>query len=665
MTSLSPTTLTFEDVLRALGGPWTGTGNTLDQLVKRTGRVRSNLKRDLGKLVELGLVQGDADLGWTRSPQGSEALDAIDRANGFIPEAARPTWPLAKIEFNPDNPRKGVDDEPLRGLADSIVAAEGLLQPIVLYPIGASGARMLHAGERRVRACRLLEAEGRLPDALAAGLPFIERPASKAEALFIGLVENSQREDLTPFEDALALKAYKDETGLSARAIAFKLGRAREGSETGVRDVQEKIRVAEQATAEAIADYEAGRVRWEDLRDSIREARALSPDARLAMIELRWKLTNHPVATENGQIWAVDDGYGYQDPAYRELQQANLIETFVGKAEGVHCSMCRLSPQGQAWLEKAFRDDVEVVLGQVQRPRLQFIRSRSGTSGQRVIRAATDEGFTTSWLNNLMVSTAIQRLRNGEPQPEPEAAPPETNHTILAADPSHDPAEPALTAAQELALVELKARIVRRQHIAYGGAQVFYPVPAWAEALNFKFFSPLSDATHKPTRNYVGLTQKAEAYLREKGLWVDGQNVDDLIRAARNKSGAWKPGPLALGEYATGWLSFRGMAERLAPAQPARQTTAGEEPRASVLQPNPAPQPLLTLYAGDIVEKHSGGLTTYRLLSIHSDTGPRLVFRAQPIRNGKDYGAPCALWLNDIWAVVSSAACQDASDAAA
>ncbi|WP_137803422.1 ParB/RepB/Spo0J family partition protein [Caulobacter sp. 3R27C2-B] len=671
MTSLSPTALTFEDVLRALSGPWTGTGNTFDQIAKRTGRDRSNLRRDLGKLVDQGLITGDSTLGWARTEAGTAALDAIDRANGFIPDGAIARFSLDRIDFNPDNPRKLVDQDALEGLADSIAESGDLLQPIVLYKASPGQLnRMLHAGERRVRACRLLRDQGRLPEALVKGLPFIEREASKAEALFIGLVENGQREDLSPWEDAQGLKAYKDRTGLSARQIAFKLGRAREGSETGVRDVQDKIRVAEQATAETIADYEAGRIRWEDLRDSVREARTLSPDARLAMIELRWKLTNHPVTTEDGQAWAVDDGYGYQDPAYREL--TNLIETYVGKAEGVHCSMCRLTPQGQAWLDKAFRDDVEVALGHVTPMRLEHIRRTSGAAGRRIIRAATDEGFTTSWLNNLMVAAAIERRRNGEPEPQPPTAPapaaPAESRALVAEDPAQPAKEPALTAAQELALVELKARIVRRQHVAYGGARVFYPMPAWAEALNYDFFQPTSDHTHTPRRNYIGLTIKAEAYLREKGLWVEGQPAEDLIRAARSKPGAWTPGPLALGEYATGWLSFRGMSERSAPAQTgqaAPTSPAAQDAVAGEDQPKPAPKPLLTLYVGDIVEKHAGGVTTYRLLSLLDDTGTRPVFRAQPIRKGKDYGSPCALGLIDIWAVVSSVARQDEPDAAA
>ncbi len=293
MTSLLPTALSFEDLLRALQGPWSGDGNSIGQLAQRTGRDKSNLRRDLGKLVELGRAKGDSASGWTLGEHGMPMLNAIDRANGAgAPVAGLPLWPLDAIEYNPDNPRKSVAQEALEGLADTIAEAGGLLQPIVLYPAGANGVRMLHAGERRVRACRLLQAEGRLPPALQAGLPFIEREASKAEALFIGLVENSQRENLSPFEDAQALKAFQDETGLSARAIAFKLGRAREGSEEGVRDVQEKIKVMTRCKPEDIAEVQLGRQNFDWLRRRVRKTVAdvgqqLRPIDLLILAEVR------------------------------------------------------------------------------------------------------------------------------------------------------------------------------------------------------------------------------------------------------------------------------------------------------------------------------------------------------------------------------------------
>lgn len=264
---------------------------TANQIAKDTDRDPSNVRKGLQAWEQAGLLVGEIEgkgTAYRISATGVAGLAALDG----LAASGLPLWPLDAIDYNPDNPRKRVAQEPLEGLADTIAEAGGLLQPIVLYPAGANGVRMLHAGERRVRACRLLQEQGRLPPALQTGLPFIEREASTAEALFIGLVENSQRENLSPFEDAQALKAYRDETGLSARAIAFKLGRAREGSEEGVRDVQEKIKVMTRAKPEDIATVQLGEQSFDWLRRRIRKTVAdvgqqLRPIDLLIIAEVR------------------------------------------------------------------------------------------------------------------------------------------------------------------------------------------------------------------------------------------------------------------------------------------------------------------------------------------------------------------------------------------
>lgn len=159
--------------------------------------------------------------------------------------------------------------------------------------------RTIWAGERRWRAVHQLTIQERLPPALADGLPVIEREASDAERLLIALVENGQREGLSPWEDAQALAAYQGMTGLSARALAKQVGRAREDDdEKGVRDVQRKIKTAREATPEAIAQYERDG-NWERLRDSVSAAKPkptldLTPKLALALGELALKALREP-----------------------------------------------------------------------------------------------------------------------------------------------------------------------------------------------------------------------------------------------------------------------------------------------------------------------------------------------------------------------------------
>lgn len=563
-------------------------------VVEATGLDAGSARRELRRLADAGLLSIDGPgargvVHYIQTGYAQDAVAALDRAAGQggplaadAPITGAPTWPLDQIQFNPDNPRKTVSAEFIDGLADTIVEAGGLLQAIILYPADANGARMLHAGEQRVRACRQLVEEGRLPASLAEGLPFTERAASRAEALFIGLVENGQRTDLSPWEDAQALKAYADETGLSARAIAFKLGRAREGAETGVRDVQEKIRIATKAEPGAIAAYQAGG-RWEDLRDSIREARALSPHAALAIAELRAKVEEVGHHPDDGvtDCWVLTDGQGARWASHRELVEAKLIEDRPTLLYGVLSPLTRITEAGEAWLKKACPAAANGLASGHDLETLAYLREGWGRMEGGVVNFDFDECFTTPWLNARHLKAQLERRRQGLPERDPDQV--DLEEAIAAKNPAAK-ADAPLTPQQDLALVELKARIERKQVVAYGRARLFYPTPAWVKALHFEFFSPMGDNTHQPHRDYLGLTSRADAYLREKGLWVDGQNIDDLIRLARGKRGAWIPRGLSLGEFATEWLDFRGMNSQPAEADSPK---SAQKPPAILDTPKP------------------------------------------------------------------------------
>ncbi|MDR1569674.1 MAG: ParB/RepB/Spo0J family partition protein [Oscillospiraceae bacterium] len=123
--------------------------------------------------------------------------------------------PLGDIDPNRDQPRKQFEPEALRQLADSIAQA-GIIQPIIVCP--TDGRYQIVAGERRWRAARL------------AGLtviPAIIREADTIGRMEIALIENLQREDLNPMEEALAIRALMDECGLTQESVSQRLGRSR------------------------------------------------------------------------------------------------------------------------------------------------------------------------------------------------------------------------------------------------------------------------------------------------------------------------------------------------------------------------------------------------------------------------------------------------------
>jgi ParB/RepB/Spo0J family partition protein len=120
---------------------------------------------------------------------------------------------LRDIQPNPDQPRKHFDEEKLRELAVSI-KAHGLLQPIVVRRV-AAGFELL-AGERRFRAAQIAEIER---------LPALVREVD--DPLEIALIENLQREDLSPLEEAEALSTLIARHGYSHREVAELLGKSR------------------------------------------------------------------------------------------------------------------------------------------------------------------------------------------------------------------------------------------------------------------------------------------------------------------------------------------------------------------------------------------------------------------------------------------------------
>ena len=121
--------------------------------------------------------------------------------------------PLADVQPNPDQPRKHFAPDKLAELADSI-KARGLLQPIIVRRV-ESGYQLL-AGERRFRAAQLAGLDK---------LPALIRTAD--DPLEVALIENLQREDLSPLEEAEGLALLIDRHGYSHREVAELLGKSR------------------------------------------------------------------------------------------------------------------------------------------------------------------------------------------------------------------------------------------------------------------------------------------------------------------------------------------------------------------------------------------------------------------------------------------------------
>ncbi len=123
--------------------------------------------------------------------------------------------PLTQITPSPFQPRRTIREEPLAELMESI-GQHGVIQPLVVRRV--DGALELIAGERRFRACQKLG---------LAEVPVIERQATDREVLEMALIENLQREDLNPVEEAEAYARLAKDFGLKQEEIAQRVGRNR------------------------------------------------------------------------------------------------------------------------------------------------------------------------------------------------------------------------------------------------------------------------------------------------------------------------------------------------------------------------------------------------------------------------------------------------------
>ena len=126
------------------------------------------------------------------------------------------TLPLRDIEPDKEQPRKDFAEEPLNELAASI-AEHGVLQPITVRPCATGGYKII-AGERRWRAARL---------AGLTEIPVVIKDVTEGEAMELALVENLQREDLDPVEEAFGYKQLMDRCGLTQAQAAKRLGKSR------------------------------------------------------------------------------------------------------------------------------------------------------------------------------------------------------------------------------------------------------------------------------------------------------------------------------------------------------------------------------------------------------------------------------------------------------
>ena len=171
-----------------------------------------------------------------------KGLDALFAQNTLEDGVTTVTLPLEEIVPNREQPRKQFDDEALADLSASI-AQHGVLQPLLVRPM-PDGSYQLVAGERRWRASRM------------AGLtevPVVVRDMNEQEAAELALIENLQREDLNPMEEAIGYRTLMESYGMTQEQTAQAVNKSRPAVANALRLLQLPAEVTDLVAAGSLS----------------------------------------------------------------------------------------------------------------------------------------------------------------------------------------------------------------------------------------------------------------------------------------------------------------------------------------------------------------------------------------------------------------------------
>ena len=214
-----------------------------------------------------------------------------------IENSAYRELPIYKVEPNPDQPRRDFDEEELQALADSI-SVHGVIQPLTVREL-PSGYYQIIAGERRWRAARM---------ANLSDVPVVVIEADDKKAMELALIENLQRQDLNPVEEALGYQSLINEYGLTQEEAASRVGKSRPAVANSLRllglteEVLEKVKKGELTAghARAILTLKSEKKQLEAAQKII----ALALSVRQA--ETLCKNMNKEPAPRKDEVFAVD-----------------------------------------------------------------------------------------------------------------------------------------------------------------------------------------------------------------------------------------------------------------------------------------------------------------------------------------------------------------------
>jgi ParB family chromosome partitioning protein len=259
------------------------------------------------------------------------------------------------IDKNPYQTRYVFEEEPLRELADSI-RESGVVQPVVLRPGEAEGRYILVLGERRLRASKMAGKQT---------IPALVRRLSPQQAAEMTVLENVQREDLNPLEQAEAFRVLSKEFHLTQAQIAERVGVSRET----VANYMRLLRLPQQVMGYLVS----GRLSFSDCRELLalqKEEHILQLAEEVVTKHLKWDEIEDRVARLNGflpesaasgELQKQARGARWMDPNVRAAQ------TEMERTLGMRVRIKDRNGKGKIVIEYATVDDYERVVEMLKR----------------------------------------------------------------------------------------------------------------------------------------------------------------------------------------------------------------------------------------------------------------------------------------------------------
>lgn len=242
--------------------------------------------------------------------------------------------PIDKIKTNPHQPRADFSHESLEELTNSI-KEHGILQPLIVIEV--AGGYQLIAGERRFRAAKILELET---------IPAIIRQFKEQQQLEVALVENLQRKDLNPIEEAVSYQRLIDEFSLTQEQVAQRVGKSRAAVTNTLRLLTLPTEI-QKALIGGKINYSTARV-----------IAGLPPEQRLSFFEkvLKSDLTVRAVEDQAKKVSVKKHFRRTKDPEIRALEEE------LEKSLGTKATIKKSGETGQIVIEFYSDQDLDDLL---------------------------------------------------------------------------------------------------------------------------------------------------------------------------------------------------------------------------------------------------------------------------------------------------------------